>query len=248
MGDDLHSWAFDGLRQKAWHQSAVDYGSVVCEVCAASKESSVASASGVAWTVGDIVGCCADFQRGQPAFVTISFYLNGRYLGEAFRFEACAPVRGSVGTGLFPAVSMNEGEEMFINIGQAPFKYAPADLKTKCSSCDGKSDASASPVNVANSLFELYRNYSQIVDEPQHESTVGSTVDTVTVYGPVDLESSAYETSQALEALGLDYLKAELQRRSLKAGGTLKERADRLFAVRGLNEGQISTKLKQKSK
>ncbi|XP_034387197.1 replication stress response regulator SDE2 [Cyclopterus lumpus] len=42
-----------------------------------------------------------------------------------------------------------------------------------------------------------------------------------------------------LESLGLDVLKEELMSRGLKCGGTLKERAQRLFSIRGLTPNQI---------
>jgi hypothetical protein len=42
----------------------------------------------------------------------------------------------------------------------------------------------------------------------------------------------------------LGHLKAELERRGLKAGGSLDERANRLFSVRGLKENEISKKIK----
>lgn len=46
-----------------------------------------------------------------------------------------------------------------------------------------------------------------------------------------------------LESLGLDVLKGELMSRGLKCGGTLKERAQRLFSVRGLTPEQIDPAL-----
>ena len=48
-------------------------------------------------------------------------------------------------------------------------------------------------------------------------------------WDPIDLKR--YKSAQALEALGLDHLKAELQRHGLKAGGSLSERAARLFLL-----------------
>mmetsp|Transcript_65028 Transcript_65028/g.89368 ORF Transcript_65028/g.89368 Transcript_65028/m.89368 type:complete len:130 (-) Transcript_65028:614-1003(-) len=45
-----------------------------------------------------------------------------------------------------------------------------------------------------------------------------------------------FETAQELEDLGLDVLKRELQRLGLKCGGTLKERADRLFLSKGVED------------
>lgn len=48
---------------------------------------------------------------------------------------------------------------------------------------------------------------------------------------------------EQLERLGLDVLKEELMRRGLKCGGTLAERAARLFSVRGLTPDQIDPAL-----
>lgn len=47
---------------------------------------------------------------------------------------------------------------------------------------------------------------------------------------PVDL--AQYESAAELEALGLDVLKSELQRRGLKCGGSLADRAGRLFLLK----------------
>ncbi|XP_022622430.1 protein SDE2 homolog isoform X2 [Seriola dumerili] len=58
---------------------------------------------------------------------------------------------------------------------------------------------------------------------------------------PVDL--SSVTSVQQLESLGLDVLKEELMSRGLKCGGTLSERAARLFSVRGLTPDQINPDL-----
>ena len=67
-------------------------------------------------------------------------------------------------------------------------------------------------------------------------------------YAPVLLESEEYSSSslENLKILGLQHLKAELERRGLKAGGSLEERASRLFSVRGLKPSEINKKLKAK--
>ncbi|NXX81917.1 SDE2 regulator, partial [Urocolius indicus] len=58
---------------------------------------------------------------------------------------------------------------------------------------------------------------------------------------PIDL--LAFNSAAEMEALGLDKLKMELMALGLKCGGTLKERAARLFAVRGLSRDQIDPAL-----
>ncbi len=54
----------------------------------------------------------------------------------------------------------------------------------------------------------------------------------------VDL--SAFSSAQELESLGLDVLKAELQRLGLKCGGRLEQRAARLFLLKGTPLAKIA--------
>lgn len=57
------------------------------------------------------------------------------------------------------------------------------------------------------------------------------------------LDLSSVSSVVQLEALGLEVLKEELMSRGLKCGGTLAERAARLFSVRGLTPDQIEPAL-----
>ena len=59
-------------------------------------------------------------------------------------------------------------------------------------------------------------------------------------FPPVDLE--AYAGPAALEALGLERLKAELARRGLKCGGALRERAARLWLLRHTPRARLDRK------
>lgn len=63
--------------------------------------------------------------------------------------------------------------------------------------------------------------------------------------GPLDLLSAS--GPEQLEALGLERLKKELMERGMKCGGTLQERAARLFSVRGLAADQIDPVLLAKA-
>lgn len=58
----------------------------------------------------------------------------------------------------------------------------------------------------------------------------------------IDLES--YKSWEELAGLGLDCLKTELRARGLKCGGTLEDRAKRLWSVRGVSPDQIDPSLK----
>lgn len=59
-----------------------------------------------------------------------------------------------------------------------------------------------------------------------------------------DLDS--FESQASLEALGADQLKAALEGMGLKCGGTLADRAKRLWSVKGLVSAEIPAKLKAK--
>lgn len=61
------------------------------------------------------------------------------------------------------------------------------------------------------------------------------------------MDLSSVSSVQQLEFLGLDVLKEELMSRGLKCGGTLSERAARLFSVRGLSPDQIDPALLAKA-
>ena len=61
-----------------------------------------------------------------------------------------------------------------------------------------------------------------------------------------DIELEKIDSSDDLEKLGLDYLKFLLQLRKLKCGGTLTDRAKRLFSVKNLTPEQYPKKIKAK--
>nr|XP_033795133.1 replication stress response regulator SDE2 [Geotrypetes seraphini] len=60
---------------------------------------------------------------------------------------------------------------------------------------------------------------------------------------PEPLDLMNFSSAAALSELGPENLKLELMSRGLKCGGTLEERAARLFSVRGLSKEQISPAL-----
>ncbi|XP_020837804.1 splicing regulator SDE2 [Phascolarctos cinereus] len=74
------------------------------------------------------------------------------------------------------------------------------------------------------------------LDKPE-----GSLTGNKDVQEPIDL--LAFSSVEEIEVLGLDKLKLELMALGLKCGGTLQERAARLFSVRGLAKEQIDPSL-----
>ncbi|XP_052056461.1 splicing regulator SDE2 [Apodemus sylvaticus] len=74
-------------------------------------------------------------------------------------------------------------------------------------------------------------------------ANLGGSVSGDTALGLEAVDLSAFSSAAELESLGLERLKCELMALGLKCGGTLQERAARLFAVRGLAKELIDPAL-----
>ena len=96
-GEDEHSWAADGVHSIAGHKGHL-------------------SPYDVKWAIGDVIGVAADLDAG-----TLSFAKNGKWVEVFSGFDF-----GGAGGGLFPSITMHEGE-CEINLGRAPFKHAGPD-------------------------------------------------------------------------------------------------------------------------
>uniref|UniRef100_A0A0N5AR96 Ryanodine receptor n=1 Tax=Syphacia muris TaxID=451379 RepID=A0A0N5AR96_9BILA len=92
LGDDDHSYGFDGYLVRKWHQGAEAYG----------RE----------WKVGDIIGSFLDLNDR-----TISFSLNGELLldpsGSEMAFDNVL-----AGDGFVPAMTLSQGQRAKLNFGQ----------------------------------------------------------------------------------------------------------------------------------
>ncbi|KAK9722354.1 hypothetical protein K7432_002742 [Basidiobolus ranarum] len=105
VGDDEHSFAFDGCRRLAWSSGLpVAYG------------------KGNSWNQGDILGAHLDLEYG-----VIRYYLNGIDLGIAFEFTGNQLFHYTSNEGgFYPALSLTSFQHVALNFGQQPFKYPPA--------------------------------------------------------------------------------------------------------------------------
>ncbi|KAJ8609828.1 hypothetical protein CTAYLR_008131 [Chrysophaeum taylorii] len=81
-----------------------------------------------------------------------------------------------------------------------------------------------------------------ILDEPMREFEASRKAEEE--YEPVDLDE--FQSADELERLGLERLKEGLLALDLKCGGDVKERAKRLFSVKGLERDEIDSRLKAK--
>jgi hypothetical protein len=97
VGDDAHSWAYDGWRMYLWHE--------------------VSSEWGAKWSPGDVVGCAVDLD-----IHTMSFYLNGQGVNVDMGL-AFTDIEFS--GGLYPCASFNRGEMIQFNFGSSPFAFSP---------------------------------------------------------------------------------------------------------------------------
>jgi hypothetical protein len=160
VGDDLHSWAYDGMRGKKWNGEDLNYGTDILAAVEekASSSSSVgktanteketvdlnsasdstgAEGNKTSWKVGDIVGCLLDISTAgaDGPRARISYTVNGVNLGVAYSDISLAGMSGASSSNssgdsksghFYPAMSLEDGEAVLLNIGQRPFSYPPA--------------------------------------------------------------------------------------------------------------------------
>jgi hypothetical protein len=97
VGDDVHSWAFDGWRKLKWHDLSSSWGSK--------------------WSPGDVLGIAVDMDN-----LTMTFSLNGysEEIGMGLAFSDF-----SYHGGLYPCASFNRNEKFQFNFGFSGFKFLP---------------------------------------------------------------------------------------------------------------------------
>lgn len=254
MGDDKFSWAYDGCRNKLWHGTPQDYGYDYQPADAKGEGKDIKKESdddeeydNKFWKSGDVIGCSINIQPKPPCDasegtrrVVMVYYRNGASLGTAFDFELNFGFQDSISSnnvtklsGFYPALSVDSHQKVKLNVGQEPFKHLPQPKFHSVGRFSLSKDSSSSTA----ALFS---------DSTSSVSNLISEIVVAEKFDPLQLESEMYESVQALEALGPDRLKQELSRRGLKCGGTTLERARRLHSVRGLEDKNIPSNLKQK--
>jgi len=270
VGDHPRSWAYDGFRVLRWNVHPVQYGELESVESVSGNSSSSKNDNTMEeeeeennqeevdekgeeeealsllrkhqWQSGDIIGCSLQLsEHSGHTLVRMVFSRNGQSLGDAFYFDLKESLQlsdsknsgGDDGTiGFFPALSVDTNQSVKVNFGHEPFKYGSP------ISQDAKSIYSSSSSSKSIVVGEVE------VSKTQSPPNVNQQQQILMVQTPIALESSQYPTWAALIPLGSDSLKQELTRRGLKCGGTLEERAKRLFSVRGLSDDEINTKLK----
>lgn len=135
----------------------------------------------------------------------------------------------------FPAVSLERDEEVRVNIGQTPFRFPPEGNFTDVYKVVQNEQQRREKIKLAtNSKSDDIRNNNDNNDnskavetvDPSHSANV-DTKESELDSSPLDLDS--FKDIQELVAVGLIRLKNDLQWRNLKTGGTVQERAERLW-------------------
>lgn len=181
---------------------------------------------------GDRLGCL--LQEG-----TISYSLNGQDLGVAFE--------GVQATSLFPALSCNQGEILELHTKPEDCKHLPADAIAVNAFIEEQQDGSEKDVkesgDSSEEVVEATKKKAKSSAELLEEKLKDLIKEPVKAEA-LDLDS--YQSVQELEVLGLDRLKGALMALQVKCGGSLSERATRLFSLKGLERKYYPSKVRAK--
>eukprot|EP01032_Pedospumella_encystans_P007668 gene7668-9174_t len=215
VGDDAHSWGYDGYRQQKWHAG---------EGCAYGPQ------TGNIWQIGDTVGCylklfnstnVADIsetgtdsksskdrkRKAETASVatatigSISYTLNGISYGKAF--DITAPVDSLSSLRFFPAMSLENNESVLLNLGSKNFKYTPIDGYTAGSESVKKATPAKGKKSSASVAAEGDNKVTggQIVSVWEallHPTTVDDTADTTKIDTAFTATTATAKTSTAV--------------------------------------------------
>ncbi|XP_046559856.1 replication stress response regulator SDE2-like [Haliotis rubra] len=110
----------------------------------------------------------------------------------------------------------------------------------------GSKDSTES-INVTCETSSASKKEGQVRDEgevtAESSTLLSSLPPPVSMNKLEDIDLSEFLSASELEGMGMDRLKFALTQRGLKCGGTVQQRAERLFSVKGLTPDQIDTSL-----
>lgn len=221
-GDDAHSWGYCGNRAMLWHNDGQREHTSLHQ-CGDKRLDK--------WEAGQVVGCSlsvgsAEHDPKNKAHFSMNFTLDGKPLDPQL-FTDTIPL--PIGQGFYPALSLEEGERVEVNLGTQPFLY---------------NDTRRTAVRDAFREKGDDEETGDLASVPPPR--IPPTPDPLTA---IDLEEDIHTSAEEIQALySADHLKWELQRRGLKAGGTHADRAQRLFSVRGVKQGDVDKKLLARKK
>ena len=188
---------------------------------------------GEPWKDGDVIGCKYNVSTG-----AISFSINGKDMGEAFTIDRSRP--------LVPALSCNGGEILELHVHPNQMKYRPADCVPVYDllTADEITDENGSMDTKTMTQSAAVEEDAPQLKEPKQKKTKPVPPKPLLVE-PLDLDE--YTSQSQLEELGMDRLKGALMALGVKCGGSLSERAARLFSLKGLKREDFPMKVRAKN-
>lgn len=226
VGDDAASYAIDASRRLVFHDGKeVSYDSVP------------------AAKPGDVLGCT--YTRTTKK---LSFALNGKDLGVSFTLDETLP--------LVPALSCNQGEILDLKLKKEQLKYPPKkgtvpvyelmeeaqDVNIRTVKPSNKDDGLKPAASKKTKAPAVIPDDDVQLPTKKSRSTPNSAPSDD---GPLDL--SKFKSVDELVALGIDRLKSALLAIQCKCGGTLEERAKRLYSLKGLDRKDYPPKVRARN-
>ena len=226
VGDDSWSYGFDGSRGLAFHNGkTIKYGNY----------KSKKDENPIQWQQGDVIGCKYNLKKG-----TVEYSMNGKSLGVAYNIEQKDEKQL-----LHPVFSLNQTEIIELNTGP-DFQFAPAKFigvasfvgNDNAADENNNDDKEKSEVAATSAAATVKKDDSV---KPEAKSSEKAEKETATMEEPIELND--YNSANELENLGADRLKKELYRLGCKCGGSLQERAKRLYSTKGLTRSEYPKKI-----
>ncbi|KAG7352576.1 telomere stability protein [Nitzschia inconspicua] len=219
VGDDPSSFGVDGSRSLKFHDG---------------KEWSYP----IEWKAGDCLGCLLECDNSE--MTKLSFSVNGKDLGFAFTTSL---------RHLIPAFSCNQGEILELHLSRDDCSYFPSgkpnvvpvkELLQESDTIQSEGEKVVESSEVTKSVTDE----SKPKTVPTPAPTTSLALKEPTKPEPLDLDKFA--SSKELEELGLERLKSALMAIQVKCGGTLEQRAERLFSLKGLERKEYPMKVRVK--
>ena len=175
------------------------------------------------WKAGDTIGCI--YKTGK-----LRYTLNGKdNLGVAFEVPKDAV--------LVPAVSCNQGQILDIRTASSQMKHLPDGYTAVGDLMQDEAEGS--------SIEDRKKPASKTATSMAPPEKKAKTEPTAVLKEPLDL--AKYKTVDKLKTVGMDRLKGALMAIQVKCGGSLDERAKRLFSLKGLERKDYPQKVRAKN-
>ena len=206
------------------------------------------------WKAGDILGSwCSRSNDGKC--IEIGYLLNGNDLGVAFSIPAESK---DSSFGYYPALSLNLHEVVDVNLGP-DFSYVVKEgcvgvsdlIKIDCKEKLEEEEQGGGKLDAKPDAKSCEDGDSPPKKRPREEDNTTNQLATES-----NVANDANDTSfdlnsckhvQQLEALGPDRLKSILLAMGIKCGGTVQQRAERLFSLKGLRREDYPQKVRGKN-